>query len=114
MAAATQSGQTQYEVCGAQHLRVQFSVMTSDQIESLSFNYGSIPATRPVRATRRIVTAPYSRSNLCMECQLSSANLATKTVPVRFFAEGGGDLTGAVVDVTLEFLAPGRQAVTPV
>jgi hypothetical protein len=111
MAAATQSGQIQWDEYGTR-FRVSFSVITSDQPETLSYNYGSMPAQAPVRATYRIKTEPTVRCNIAMVLDVAAANAAAKTVPVRFSADG--DPAGAVVDVTLYFVPPGRQTVTPV
>ena len=110
MAAATQSQRLMFDLGGGERaFRLSFSVMTSDQLESLSYNYADCPAVVPIRMTYRIKTAPTARCGVFAECDLLSANASAKTVPIRFYTEGGGDITGAVMDVTIYFPRSGAQ-----
>jgi hypothetical protein len=110
---ATQSGQTVRPYGKGLEFIVTFSVLTSDQIESLSYNYSTLPAATPTGIKWHISTAPTARCGVFVECNKASGNTTNKTLPVRFFTEGGGDITGAVVDIHLYFLGAGEQAVSP-
>ena len=108
MAAATQAARTLFNLGGGElMLRITVSVMTSDQIETISYNYADLPAQAPARAYMRIKTAPTNRCLIGMECDLTAANTTNKTVPARFYTEAGGDISGAVVDLTLLFTPAG-------
>ena len=111
MAAATQSLPVLFDLGGGKKLfRKQLSVMTSDQVETLSYNYSSCPALKPNRATLVIQIAPTARCGLFMECDVTAANAVNKTVPVRIYTEVGGDIAGAVVVIRLEFPSPNTPA----
>ena len=112
MAAATQAARTLFNLGGGELvLRLTVSTMTSDQIETISYNYADLPAQAPTRAYMEVKTAPTNRCLIGMECDVTAANTTNKTVPARIFAEGGGDITGAVVYVTL-FFTPVGTAIT--
>jgi hypothetical protein len=113
MAAAVQSGQVVRPYGRGLEFIVTFSVMTSDQLESLSYNYSTLPAAAPSGVKWHISTAPTARCGVFLECNKTGGNPAAKTVPVRFYTEAGGDITGAVVDIHLYFLGAGEQSVTP-
>lgn len=92
---------------GSLLFRCTFSNITSDQWELLSYNYPDLPAAAPIYADFRVKTAPTNRCIIGMESDIILASAVNKTVYVRLYAETGGDLTGAVVDITLEFAPPG-------
>lgn len=110
---ATVAGQTLYNLGGQLIFRARYSVMTSDQIESLSFNYLSIPTTAQLYDVDfTVATAPTARCSVNMECDYTTANMAAKTINVRWYVEMSGDITGAICDVFLYFLTPGSALQT--
>jgi len=117
MAAATQSVQKQFALGNGSYLvLVHFSAMTSGQIETLSYNYGSLPAALPAAVWHRIATDATARCAIEMSCPISTGSASAKTVPVRFYTEAGGDISGAEIDVYLLFTGPGATegGITPV
>ena len=113
MAAASQTGQTVYTSGGAPLFRVRFSNLTSDQVETLSYNYASCPAQVPIYVDWCIANAgTLGRSTVAVECDYTTANATNKTVPIRFIVPQGADITGVTVDVYVSFLPNGTIAQT--
>ena len=122
MAAATQSNQRILKATGEEYtFAVRLSAMTSDQVESiiLSAISSRIPWAAPNSVRMEIVTPPTNRCGLFLACDASNATAVLPALDnpnsggppagsltlnsVRVYTEGGGDITGAVVDLIITF-----------
>jgi hypothetical protein len=104
MAAATVADKTDRQNWPMLVRSFELSVMTSDQQEVVT--HGG-PLATPETVSFYVTTRPTDGSQISMEWVSSST--ANGTVTLRFYSDGLGDLTGAVVRVHLTFLDHAAQ-----
>ena len=85
-----------------------FSSMTSDQKETLT--HGGPSGATAFKVEYQVTTRPTSGDTLNMEWSASDTD--NDTVTLRFYAEQGGDLAGAVVDVLVYWLDQASGGIT--
>lgn len=107
MAAATVSKQNDFRADPWYYREVQMSVLTSDQSEDVA--NGSPTTTTGVGVSPQLVgweviTPPTVLCVFQMYRDTANDSTTNNTCRLKFVAEGGGDLTGAVVRVRFQYL----------
>ncbi len=85
----------------------QLSALTSDALETLTFS--DYTGQTPDRVDFFVTTQADDHSDISMDWVSTTAS--SSQVGVRFKAENGGDLTGAVVKVWAYFFAMGQGGI---